>query len=484
MHWKSVSAILLSFYLGSAAYRAWINPSGAHGQRQLDTAGMSLALALDFQSEGGHAFYRSAFFPRILNRGLSSGVNAVEFPVLNLLTAPFFFLGPHWGNFLSSLGILILNLIVGLIFVPRWLALWGASLPRIVGTLIYFSIPSIESQAVVVMPEGLSFPLLVIGATWFCEDLSHGFLQCFKGIALLGLAIAVKPTASIGLLAVVGYLVVTKRKRTEVFLACFGLVLALLFPGWWYGIHVQEILKQVDGLQIFARAKFEPFSKLQEVGFWGAIQLGVRQINLWQFPIYTGMVWVAWAMIREKFLLTLLCASLLAAISLDGAHIWHHAYYFFGAGLVSLSLMAKWCSAGKGKWGELYFTLICWGVLYGVRTNIWVASRTPDWWSLAQAMRVETPPEAHWISDDTVDPTKLFFMGKRGEGVGEQVVEICRSPEYRDRSIIFIVDDWIPRSKTGSQDCLAQSQVLKEYATPFSKWRLSLWEPKKSADRQ
>jgi hypothetical protein len=267
--------------------------------------------------------------------------------------------------------------------------------------------------------------------------------------------------------------------------ACYlALGAALIFPAWWYAVHVPAILALRDGPQIFAVGKFAPFAKLAEVGLAGGVALIWRQLNQWQFPIFTGLLWVPVVLATDRRLFLGLIAMLLGAIALDGAHIWEHAYYFFGASLMSLILigralarLARFESRAVRVWvrGFCVFSLV-WGLAYGIRNNVWVTARTQDWWTLAAPIREALPGAGHLVTDDvTLTPTKLLLMGRTGTIGTGRLADICRMPGYRDISpnLVYVIDrETYDREKLQDRSCLALGVLLQSARTEFGEWVL------------
>ncbi|MGB0452652.1 MAG: hypothetical protein ACPGJV_02985 [Bacteriovoracaceae bacterium] len=87
---------------------AFVALTGPHVWRQYDTLGVTLRYFNRWSNEGFQGF--KSLLPAILQSGNAYGINAMEFPILNLVLAPVFFLGPIWGKSLASLILITLNL--------------------------------------------------------------------------------------------------------------------------------------------------------------------------------------------------------------------------------------------------------------------------------------------------------------------------------------------------------------------------------------
>jgi hypothetical protein len=84
-----------------------------HLWRQIDTLSVSLRYYLRWFVESGSPL----FLPAVLNSGDSLGIMPMEFPLLNILFAPAFGLGPYYGK--------VLCLIAYVLFVFGF-SLWNA----------------------------------------------------------------------------------------------------------------------------------------------------------------------------------------------------------------------------------------------------------------------------------------------------------------------------------------------------------------------
>ena len=131
---------LAGVFAVSSIQRFWVHPSGGHTHRQSDTIGMSIAFAEQVH-ERGLAALDFLFYPRVLQSGLLDGINASEFPLLNVAGGvSFLFSSNPWvGVFLTSLMVLILNLYTAYIYLPKFLRAWNVELNGTIGLLLWFA---------------------------------------------------------------------------------------------------------------------------------------------------------------------------------------------------------------------------------------------------------------------------------------------------------------------------------------------------------
>jgi hypothetical protein len=78
-----------------------------HVWRQMDTLGVSLRYWLRWSVESPSPW---PLLPAVLHSGDSSGIMAMEWPLLNIVAAPLFALGPAWGTALARGLVLALNI--------------------------------------------------------------------------------------------------------------------------------------------------------------------------------------------------------------------------------------------------------------------------------------------------------------------------------------------------------------------------------------
>ena len=478
---------LLVLFIVSAVMRFSVHPSGGHTFRQADTIGMCIAFAEDLQTRGLQGL-EFLLYPRLLQKGLLDGINATEFPLLDVLGG-FFFLGgnPWFGVMCTSFLILALNLWTGFTFLPRFLKFWNVEIPNILGVTLWLCAGSVAAQTTVIMPEGLAFPLVIIGMVLLLENRKIGRIASsfFSAKLILGalfcsLGVAVKPTALIALGAILPLLLFSKQfqhRRTPLLLT---LAISLIFPVWWYTVHARYIISFAQGPQIVPLAHLDPLGKLREAGFEGIKNLVLREgfYGEGQYPIYFGWFFLATALaLKEYLLIVFYLMAIVATISLDGLHLNQHAYYFIGAAAFSFPLMAR-VFGGSQKHPilkKMTVALILWGLLYETRTNIWIWARdsqmgTQDLWALGTQARRIIPATDHLATDDGDYPQKMLFIGRSGTKLVSSPFEICKNSLYNNFPLTLVTDNAPPSpgNKCGSRKAFTirvDGQVSKWYLT-------------------
>jgi hypothetical protein len=470
----SLSAILAL----TAIQRAWVHPSGGHTHRQADTIGMSIAFAEQVR-ERGIAAFDFLLYPRILQKGVFDGINVAEFPLLNVAGGPGFLFSssPLAGVILTIILILSLNLWVAYRDLPTLLKSWGVRVSPSLGLALWLTSSTIGSQTSVIMPEGVALPLVVSGMARIITANQRAY-QLALGILLCNLGIAVKPTAAIalGAIAFLPFVFKNLRPKAPEILACT--VLSLVFPAWWYTLHAKDIVSFAQGPQIFALAAFHPFDKLGELGLRDFLFLLGRETCCGQYPFYFGWFFIGTALALKEWLLVLIYfLSLLAAIALDGGHIFAHAYYFIGSSIFAMILMARVLGAleNRKRLKTITLILLTWGVLYTIRGNLWVWSVDSqywqrNYWSMGTEARTMIDDRAHIITDDGQYPLKLLFIGRSGSHRHDGTYRACNEPQFLRRPLTFVSDTPPPVQPF----CGTRRIERKQVKTGFAIWYVTL----------
>jgi hypothetical protein len=471
--------ILAGLFAIISVQRFWVHPSGGHVHRQSDTIGMSIEFAEQIKERGLVAL-DFLIYPRVLQRGLLDGINASEFPLLNAVGSPGFLMSmnPWIGVFLTSLMVLAFNFCVAYFFLPKLLKAWSVEATGPICLLLWLAGGTLASQTNVIMPEGVAFPLVLAGMVQLLESRGRVFSIGF-GALLCSLGVAAKPTAVIALGAIVVLPLLREERRSQWKPIIIGSAISLIFPAWWYTVHARHLLRIAQGPQIFALAGFNPIQKLAEVGWSGLFFLLRREPYQGQFPMFVGWFFVvAGLFLGEWIPVVLYFLSLLAAISLDGAHIYVHMYYFIGTCVFAMILMARVLGAAQGRrfLSTLTVVFLAWGVVYNIRGNIWVWARDSQYWkvnfwSMGAEARKIIHRNYHLITDDGVYPQKLLFIGRSGTAAGSKVYKVCQEPQFAGLSLAIVSDDPPPGA---SGPCGARQFNTRYVETNYAKWYITL----------
>src|SRR4051812_35303279 len=86
---------LLALRFGALLFGAFLPLGFPDVWRQITTLGISMRYWSRWNLEPGA---EHLLLPAVLDSGDGQGFMPMEFPILNLLTAPFFAMGPYWGR--------------------------------------------------------------------------------------------------------------------------------------------------------------------------------------------------------------------------------------------------------------------------------------------------------------------------------------------------------------------------------------------------
>ena len=173
--------------------------------RQYDTMGVSLRYWMRWTLESfpdTFSWFQKYLLPAVLNHGDSFGIVPMEFPILNIITAPFFILGYPYGRTLAFLFIIIIVLVLTIINANVWKG------RKIFGMSCY--------------PAFLLMPIMSLGVTW-----SGKFMPDFISILLvcIGIGLSLKISISSAFLSVISCSIGLLMKPTSIitFMIYFGI---------------------------------------------------------------------------------------------------------------------------------------------------------------------------------------------------------------------------------------------------------------------
>ena len=167
LHWIYLSLGLKYFILVIRSFLPFVLPEV---WRQYDTMGISLRYWSRWSLESfpqNFGFLEKYILPAILNSGDFFGIVPMEFPILNILTAPFFVFGHEIGRSLASSFLYLLTFALTIINAKIWKG------KKIFGLQAY--------------PAFLLLPLFSVGLTWSCKFMPDYLSLLFvcMGIALI-----------------------------------------------------------------------------------------------------------------------------------------------------------------------------------------------------------------------------------------------------------------------------------------------------------
>ena len=466
----------------SSLPRVLVHPSGPHTFRQSDTIGMGMAFADDLETRGWRALDYLAY-PKILEKGLKDGINAMEFPLLNFLSGFVFLSGfPQASIVLISLLILTLNFWTAYRFLPRYLAQWGVQATPLECTLLWFCSSTLALQSNVIMPEGLSYPLTFMGLTLLLDARPR---RAWAAL-LIGLGIAVKPTSIIALTAL-PFLLWKQHRLKKSWPLLLWAALPILFAAWWFTAHAHSIVSWASGPQIVPLVRFDPWGQLVGTGWRGILLILQHELREGPFPIFFGMFFLGAAVVLGEFWLVAgYLASVLAVVALAGFHILFHPYYIIGATAFTLPLLARVIMGLRGRTllRRLAHTVACvaiaWGLLYAIRWNIWTWARDSQLgrvsgWEQGRLAREAIPKRYHLIIPDGQFPQTLLYIARTGTITEGDPFAVCAQPEYQRLPVAIVMGADAPVG-----NCHRAPSRTQLIESSFSRWKIVFYESKRN----
>lgn len=305
--------------------------------RQIDTMGVSMRYAMKF-SEGPSSF---ALLPTTLASGdLVNEVTPMEFPLLNLITSPVFFLGSDFDNAFAHILLLIFSVFL---FLKVYRQCQKADSALAMAWLItpLYGITYIFS--IRFMPDYLAFLLMSLGTLYFYNSRSKTLAILFCAIAMM-----IKPPVAIvwGLLLLKPF---AKWRQHIPFL-----IIALIAPAFYYtlGIKYLEQLSQMPGyFSVEARNPIDAlisfFNHPKEIFILITKDLFARySIVLIAISLFIAKIKIA------PRLFVILGLQVMAIAIIDGAHAFMHSYYYIGTGLTTALIFAPTLKDSP-KWLQL-----------------------------------------------------------------------------------------------------------------------------------
>lgn len=309
--------------------------------RQSDTLGVTLRYWLRFSHEPRPAYFQEFFFPAVLQSGDRMGIQAMEFPILNFLFAPFFFFGPFWGQVFCISGITLLSVLLVRLCVQKWSAVLGEHFKC--ASFLWLILIASFSQGWwgKFIPDLISVLLVLWGLGLLIEraaeaSLKRTALQFWLGFGCILIGVFMKPT-SIVVLFLIGFFKREVWFKKQLLAPLAGVILS---TGLYYGV-VNAYLKQFhDGLHLFAVDARNPVISL---GFF--LKEWLQIVHLLNFrvffklgflPVLLGIFWVSqfslgfFRVQAVQKLLIILGLQFLAIGALGGTHVFIHDYYFIG----------------------------------------------------------------------------------------------------------------------------------------------------------
>jgi hypothetical protein len=309
--------------------------------RQSDTLGVSLRYFLKFTQESGPLALK--FLPAVLQSGDGSGVMPMEFPFLNLLFSPFWFLGPEVGRAVIYffLTLLIYGFSYFLFRISRGWYRWGFLLfPTVSYSADYFA---------KFMPDTLSFLLVLASVILPVSILAKNSWVVRRASLFAALGILMKPTSVVGLLF---YFVIHanfNKEEIKVFLKRYSF--SVVVGGLYYTLGLKFLDHFRDGPALFATTIKNPLES------WCALAKNYGSIygQLSERPFFAGgtllmVIALFYRFKKMRVALSIFCIQFLIVAALDGEHSFTHDYYYEALSPTCCFLMVYALFVLRKKW--------------------------------------------------------------------------------------------------------------------------------------
>jgi hypothetical protein len=345
---KILSFFVILFFV--RAFSALIKPflpfDLPHVWRQVDTLGVSIRYWLRWTAESE---LHHPLVPAVLNSMDGYAIMPMEFPLLNLMGAPFFVFGPFLGKVLALLFLVILN------FALTWLCYKVWRDKEILGHKVgpaFLLLPVVGISSTFVtkfMPDYLAMILALLGVGLLWErpasDLQSvgrkTWIQALAASLLIMLGMLVKPTAVTVLVLLFMHEGTMFERSKRILWTMVPLIIVALY--YTVGLKWIASLQDTSGLyaveprpplasviDFFSQPK--PLFKLifEDLLFVGSPVLLLCSLPLLESASRKALYWLLGAIFLQ----------LIAIAALDGSHSYVHSYYHIGtAPVVVLSLM-------------------------------------------------------------------------------------------------------------------------------------------------
>ncbi|MES2200708.1 MAG: hypothetical protein V4498_00490 [candidate division FCPU426 bacterium] len=315
--------------------------------RQHDTLGIAMRYWMRWTVEAPSSL--PAWVPALLESGEGHGANVTEFPLLTLLSAPWFYFGPALGRKLACLAVVWLGF--GLCFLNarlwRGKRLGGEPLGAAMILLPIFSIAIGWSGKFT--PDFLSLSLAVtaLGLAW------EGDVNVWRlvGAGICGgLAVLMKPTtagAFLLVLAAPGLRVQWKKHALWLGLAA-GMALVYYTAGVALIRGYQTLpdffpVRAQDPLRALARFFADPAFVLKFL---------LTRVLAPYVPLALLLAWTPLTRV-QRILAGILGLQILFVAALAGDYVWSHDYYLMSVAPAACLFFWSWMQGKAPRWAKV-----------------------------------------------------------------------------------------------------------------------------------
>ena len=306
---------------------------GPHIIRQVDT--LSISMKYYFNIFLTEHLGLNSFLPMLLSAGDNQGITAMEFPLINLLLSPFFYLGPYWGRICARLIFVMISILLSLWNYKLWKRkkYYGIDFGDAALILPIVSVSSLYFEKM--MPDYMAFILVSLSVALSMKANKKSFF-CFV-FASLGLLI--KPTSVIAL----GTLLLIRPNKSVLKEIITWIVPAFIICIFYYTCGIDYLESKMDMTPYFKVGFRDPIAAFLQ--FFSRPKAILKLINKMIFTPYVFYCFLGWELFQRFInkkngfplcLWAMLIFQMITIIVLDGEHIFAHSYY-----MLSLSFVAS-----------------------------------------------------------------------------------------------------------------------------------------------
>lgn len=333
---KKFILVVISIKIFVAVLYCFIGFVQPHIIRQSVTMAVNQRYVIDWQ----HHEKSHAYLPRSLAGGDSDAILEMEFPFLNYLTVPAFFLETSNARTAGRLLCLFLFLSMWYWNYRAWKGIKILGIACEIPALLLLLLPISGMYFQRFMPDFFSFILCSTALGLSLKSPEKKLLP----FLLAALGLLEKPTSII----VFGPLLLLEKPIDQIKLRLSWLVPSVLIAGFYYTKGTQWI-RSVSDLGRYYETDFQnPFISLAEFFSQPAKirELFVEELTTPYLPVILIGLWIWKKCPRPSSvslkLWALLALQVLTIAILDGAHAFIHSYYYIGVSMTAALIWQKY----------------------------------------------------------------------------------------------------------------------------------------------
>ena len=335
--WQNYLKYLILFkvaILFIACFSPFVHP---HIIRQVDTMGVALRYWLRWSQE---AVLQFPLLPAVLTAGDDYGISTMEFPILNIVTAPFFAFGLENGRILAALFLLLFSISMICLHARIWKGKQILGIDASQSTWLFFIYSLSQGYVGRFMPDFTAFILvsISIGLSWnIANEKKSVYRKYLLPAFLASIALLMKPTA------IIAFAILLLKPFQELIKKHSIYILPPVILTFLYYVFGISYIKSIADTPDYYAVHFRhPINSLFD--FFKAPR---QVLNLFLQDFFLGYsLFILLPVFLQKknrkvfqILGSILLVQVLAGAILDGEHIFIHSYYYMGTSFVICLLL-------------------------------------------------------------------------------------------------------------------------------------------------